>query len=156
MGCHGASILGSEDLKQYLINFARSFIYTTAIPLHNVATIKFAFEQLVNLSENEESQVKKLKNNIQHFNQQLTSNNQELNFIESDSAIHCCIIPGNEKVKTIAQKLQETGFDVKPILSPTVPQNQERLRICLHSYNSTKEIDEVLKLLSIFVSQMSC
>jgi 8-amino-7-oxononanoate synthase len=151
MGCHGAAILGSEALKSYLINFARSFIYTTAIPLHSVATIKSAFEQLFVLSVNEESDVKKLKNSIQYFNQQLTSNSQQLNFIESNSAIHCCIIPGNEKVKIIAQKLQEKGFDVKPILMPTVPKNQERLRICLHSYNSKKEIEEVLNLLATFV-----
>jgi len=140
-------------LKQYLVNFARSFIYTTAIPLHSVATIKFAFEELATeRSRSEESQVLNLKSNIQHFNQQLATNNQELNFIESNSAIHCCVIPGNEKVKTIAQKMQENGFDIKPILSPTVPQNQERLRICLHSYNSKKEIDKVLNILATFVA----
>ena len=102
-------------------------------------------------SRSEESQVKKLKNNIQHFNQQLATNNQQLNFIESNSAIHCCIISGNEKVKGIAQKLQENGFDVKPILSPTVPEGEERLRICLHSYNSRQEIEQVLNLLLTFV-----
>jgi 8-amino-7-oxononanoate synthase len=72
-------------------------------------------------------------------------------FVYSKSAIQCAIIPGNEKVKSIASKLQENGFDVKAILSPTVPEGQERLRFCLHSYNSEKEISEVLKLLSTFV-----
>ena len=48
--------------------------------------------------------------------------------------------------------MQENGFDIKPILSPTVPQNQERLRICLHSYNSKKEIDKVLNILATFVA----
>ncbi|HOD11073.1 MAG TPA: 8-amino-7-oxononanoate synthase, partial [Flavobacterium sp.] len=49
-------------------------------------------------------------------------------------------------------QLQEKGFDVKPILSPTVPEGQERLRFCLHSYNSSNQISEVLKqlFLSIF------
>jgi 8-amino-7-oxononanoate synthase len=54
-------------------------------------------------------------------------------------------------VKAIASQLQEKGFDVKPILSPTVPEGQERLRICLHSYNTEKEISEVLQLLSAFL-----
>ena len=54
------------------------------------------------------------------------------------------IIPGNEKVKAIAGQLQEKGFDVKAILSPTVPEGQERLRFCLHSYNSTQEISAVM------------
>ena len=71
-----------------------------------------------------------------------------LNFIQSDSAIHCCVIPGNEKIKGISEKLQEKGFDVKAILSPTVQENQERLRFCLHSYNSKKEISDVLVLIN--------
>jgi 8-amino-7-oxononanoate synthase len=56
-------------------------------------------------------------------------------------------------VKSISEKLQIKGFEVKAILSPTVKENQERLRFCLHSYNSKKEISEVLHLLSIFVSE---
>ncbi|MFK5878226.1 MAG: 8-amino-7-oxononanoate synthase [Flavobacteriaceae bacterium] len=152
MGCHGAAILGSEKLKEYLINFARSFIYTTALPPHTLATIKMAFEQLVILSANEESLFIKLQENIQYFNQQQSTNNNQLNFIESNSAIHCCVIPGNESVKSIAKKLQEREFDIKPILSPTVKEGQERLRICLHAFNSKQEIDEVLKLLTTFVT----
>ena len=151
VGCHGAAILGSEKLKEYLINFARSFIYTTALPPHALATIKMAFEELVILNGSEESQQEKLKNNIQHFNHQLITNNQQLNFIKSNSAIHCCIIPGNKNVKSIANQFQEKGFDVRPILSPTVKEGQERLRICLHSYNTKEEIVEVLKLLATFV-----
>jgi 8-amino-7-oxononanoate synthase len=72
-------------------------------------------------------------------------------FVYSKSAIQCAIIPGNEKVKAIATQLQENGFDVKAILSPTVPEGQERLRFCLHSYNSEKEISDVLKQLSLSV-----
>lgn len=64
--------------------------------------------------------------------------------MRSKSAIQSAIIPGNEKVKTIATQLQEKGFDVKEILSPTVPEGQERLRICLHCYNTEKEISAVM------------
>jgi 8-amino-7-oxononanoate synthase len=72
-------------------------------------------------------------------------------FVYSKSAIQSAIIPGNDKVKHIATQLQQHGFDVKPILSPTVPEGQERLRFCLHSYNSQAEISNVLELLSTFV-----
>ena len=51
-------------------------------------------------------------------------------------------------------QLQDKGFDVKAILSPTVPEGQERLRFCLHSYNTKEEITEVLGLLSTFVFQV--
>jgi 8-amino-7-oxononanoate synthase len=74
-------------------------------------------------------------------------------FVHSKSAVQSAIIPGNENVVAIAQKLQEKGFDVKAILSPTVPEGQDRLRFCLHSYNSPEEISEVLVLLSKFLFQ---
>jgi 8-amino-7-oxononanoate synthase len=74
-------------------------------------------------------------------------------FVHSKSALQSAIIPGNEKVKLIATLFQEKGFDIKAILSPTVPEGQERLRFCLHSYNSPEEISEVLVLLSKFLFQ---
>jgi len=72
-------------------------------------------------------------------------------FVYSKSAIQCAIVQGNDNVKRIANQLQENGFDVKPILSPTVPEGQERLRFCLHSFNSSQEITKVLELLATFV-----
>ncbi|WP_395063339.1 aminotransferase class I/II-fold pyridoxal phosphate-dependent enzyme [Flavobacterium sp.] len=144
LGCHGAAILGSQELKNYLVNFARSFIYTTGLSPHSVATILIAYQHL----KSEEEAIQNLRNNIQLFNQEKMQLGLKPLFVYSKSAIQCAIIPGNEKVKSIATKLQENGFDVKAILSPTVPEGQERLRFCLHSYNSEKEITEVLRLLS--------
>ncbi len=144
LGCHGAAILGSEQLKNYLVNFARSFIYTTGLSPHSVATIFVAYQHL---SKSQQERAK-LFQNIDYFKSCLPSSDFHL---PSKSAIHSVIIPGNERVKTIAQQLQQNGFDVKPILSPTVPEGQERLRFCLHSYNSQKEIFTVLDLLSTFV-----
>jgi len=147
LGCHGAAILGSLELKSYLVNFARSFIYTTGLSPHSVATILISYKHL--LKENES--LHQLKSNIQFFNQEKIQLGLKPLFVYSKSAIQCVIIPGNEKVKNIAKQLQEKGFDVKPILSPTVPEGQERLRFCLHSFNSEKEISEVLRLLGTFV-----
>ena len=144
LGCHGAAILGSEELKSYLVNFARSFIYTTALSPHSVATILMAYHKL----EKEQEALQKLKNNIIYFNQQKMLLGLKPLFVYSKSAIQCAIVSGNQNVKAIASQLQEKGFDVKPILSPTVPEGQERLRFCLHSYNTEKEISEVLELLA--------
>ena len=162
LGCHGAAILGSKSLQQYLVNFARSFIYTTGLSPHSLATIQIAYHQLVISSETEKSQKHKLQQNIHYFLEEVKRLNfptfpfgeipeRQWGFIPSCSAIHCCVISGNEKVKSISEKLQEKGFEVKAILSPTVSENKERLRFCLHSYNSTKEISEVLELLRNFV-----
>ena len=60
--------------------------------------------------------------------------------IESSSAIQALVLPGNERVKRISEQLQQQGFDVRPIRSPTVKQGEERLRICLHSFNTDQEI----------------
>lgn len=147
LGCHGAAILGSKDLINYLVNFARSFIYTTGLSPHALATIQTAYTYLKS-KKGKELQFQ-LMENILFFKKETQRLN--LNFIESDSAIHCCIISGNEKVKEMASQLQKNGFHVKPILSPTVPENQERLRFCLHSYNSKEEITNVLEQLATFV-----
>ena len=72
-------------------------------------------------------------------------------FVYSKSAIHSAIIPGNDKVKNIASQLQEKGFEVKAILSPTVPEGQERLRFCLHSYTTEPEMKNVLDELSALI-----
>lgn len=145
LGCHGAAILGSKDLKDYLVNFSRALIYTTGLPPHSVATILCAYELL----KSDEAQ-ENLQHNILFFNAEIKRLNLQHKFIPSKSAIHCCIISGNDKVKSIANQIQTNGFDVKPILSPTVPVEKERLRFCLHSYNSAKEITQVLELLATF------
>ena len=147
LGCHGAAILGSAQLRDYLVNFARSFIYTTGLSPHSVATILVAYQFL----EKDKKNIELVRGNIIHFNQEKIMLGLKPLFVRSKSAIQSAIIPGNEKVKAIAGQLQEKGFDVKAILSPTVPGGQERLRFCLHSYNSKEEISEVLRLLSTFV-----
>ncbi len=146
LGCHGAVILGSQTLKNYLVNFARSFIYTTGLPPHSLATIKVAYESLQSTLA-----IEKLKENIDFFNYEVEKINLGALFIKSNSAIHCCIISGNKRVKEVATKIQEKGFNVKPILSPTVPEGQERLRFCLHAYNTKEEISQVLNVLTTFV-----
>jgi 8-amino-7-oxononanoate synthase len=147
LGCHGAVILGSSELKLYLVNFARSLIYTTGLSPHAVATIQIAYHHLVQNNEAREN----LRQNINTFNQQKQLLGLKPLFVRSKSAIQSAVIPGNEKVKSIAMQLQKQGFNVKAILSPTVPEGQERLRICLHSYNSEAEISELLKALSVLI-----
>ncbi|MDX1318436.1 MAG: aminotransferase class I/II-fold pyridoxal phosphate-dependent enzyme, partial [Xanthomarina gelatinilytica] len=143
LGSHGAAILGSKALTQYLINFARPFIYTTALPPHSLMTIKSVYIELPKTHE-----ISKLKENITLFKEEILKNNLQNHFIESQSAIQSCLILGNENVKAISNQLIKKGFDVKPILSPTVPKGKERLRFCLHNFNSETEIKEVIQLLA--------
>lgn len=143
LGSHGAAILGSYELKSYLINFARSFIYTTALPPHTLATIRAAYSEL----EDNGDAIEKLHNNISTLQKCILDAQLTTHFIPSQSAIHCCIIKGNVATKDISALLQQKKFDVKAILSPTVPKGQERLRICLHSYNKKEDIKALVALL---------
>ena len=142
LGCHGAVILGDSSLTKYLVNFSRSFIYTTALPPHAVATISSSYEQL-----QKTNQIEMLSSRIRWFKAQLEQKGLKSVFIESDSSIQSCIIPSNDKVRKISALLLESGYDVRPILSPTVPAGKERLRFCLHSYNTEEEMDGVLSIL---------
>ena len=151
IGVHGAAILGSGSLKAYLVNFARSFIYTTGLPPHAIALISAVYGKL-----EEDNQTKKaqLHENINYFEQQVESLNLKSLFIQSVSAIHCCVFSGNDRVRSMAERFQNEGFDIRPILSPTVPKGEERLRICIHSFNTKKEIRKVLQLLAIFTEEV--
>jgi 8-amino-7-oxononanoate synthase len=142
-GCHGAAVLGTQQLKDYLVNFARSLVYTTALPPHSLATILAAYKRMENTPERE-----KLIANITFFRSQVQKLGLAGVFIESHSAIHCAVIQGNENARNIASVLQDNGYGVKAILSPTVPAGSERMRFCLHSYNKKQEITGVLELLT--------
>lgn len=140
-GCHGAAILGSKLLTDYLINFSRAFIYTTALPLQNIVSIQKAHEFLLqNLNR-----INSLLQLIEYFKSKVVQFN--IPTIPSSSQIQCVLICGNNKVKNIAGIIQSKGFDVRPILSPTVPKNQERIRICIHSFNTKSQIDNLTTIL---------
>ncbi|MDB5133174.1 MAG: bioF 2 [Mucilaginibacter sp.] len=135
LGYHGAAVLGSALLKDYLVNYARSFIYTTAAPLHQVASVKMAYQRL----QESASEVERLKSNIGLFKKKIKPDSN-CPLLKSDSAIQCIVLKSNEKAKALAACLQDAGLDVRPILSPTVPFGSERIRICLHSFNTEGEI----------------
>ena len=66
LGCHGAIVVGSETLRSYLVNFARSFIYTTALPFHSLLSISCAYDLLASKDE----ELTKLKSKISYFKDQ--------------------------------------------------------------------------------------
>ncbi|MFD0764770.1 aminotransferase class I/II-fold pyridoxal phosphate-dependent enzyme [Mucilaginibacter lutimaris] len=136
LGSHGAIVLGSNLLRQYLINFSRAFIYTTAAPFHQLASVKMAYQLL----EKSTAAIDLLHQNIALFKKSIERNNI-YPLLKSDSAIQCIILDNNEKAKQAAQTLQRAGMDVRAILSPTVAKGAERIRICLHAYNTADEID---------------
>jgi 8-amino-7-oxononanoate synthase len=139
VGCHGAIVLGSERLRNYLINFSRSFIYSTSLPEASVAAIRCAYELFPQM-HTERAHLQQLINTFQ----QAVINCEKL---VSDTPIQIVIVPGNDQVKKVAGELQTAGLDVRAILYPTVPSGKERLRIVLHAFNTTKELQGVIETL---------
>ena len=142
LGCHGAIVLGSKVLRDYLINFARPFIYSTAAPMHTHESVRQAYQLL----KSSDFSNKKLHSLI-HFFKEQAKQVPDLELIESVSAIQCIIISGNEKCRELATELQNAGLDIRPIVSPTVPKGKERLRICLHEFNTEEEILRIFQVL---------
>ena len=135
LGAHGAVILGSHDLKEFLINYARSFIFSTALPLHSLANIRCAYQYLPQVNERRE----KIFQLVELF-KKVMKENSILPLIESQSPIQSLLIPGNAEAKRVAEKAQKAGLDVRAILYPTVSKRKERLRVCIHSFNSDEEV----------------
>nr|WP_294861815.1 8-amino-7-oxononanoate synthase [uncultured Fluviicola sp.] len=138
-GAHGAVVCCSDEVREFLINFARSFIYTTALPEAMVQHMLYQVEQ-----SKEESLREQLRVNIARFSGKIQST-----LSSAHSPIQIIEFADLEECKSKAQQLQEAGFAVKAILPPTVPAGSQRLRICIHAFNTTEEIDRLILLLSI-------
>ena len=138
-GTSGGLLLGNQDLMDYMANFCHSFIYTTGISFLNALSIK---ESLVNLQQDSKSLVR-LNYLISYFNQKLRTK-------QSHSPLFSFIINPVEELIRISEALKKRGFQVQPIFSPTVKKGKERLRVCLHSYNTEEQIDSFIKILREF------
>jgi 8-amino-7-oxononanoate synthase len=141
MGSHGAIVLGNTLLRNYLINFARSFIFTTALPTHSLLTTKCAYEQLQATDPIaigfDRSHLQRL---IACFKNKFIGK-EDVFLIESNSPIQSVVIPGNGRARSVSKQLQNAGFDVRAILSPSVPAGKERLRISLHLHNTIEQTE---------------
>lgn len=135
LGCHGAAVLGSDVLKQYLINHARPLIYSTFTSPHSLISIKCAYDML---SEQDFSNLK-ICTLIALLRAEL-SQLEGVHLTPSTSAIQGLIVPGAVRCRAVAQQVWEDGFDVRPIVAPTVSRGSERIRICLHEFNTEEEI----------------
>jgi 8-amino-7-oxononanoate synthase len=139
-GCHGAVVLGSSVLRDYLINFARSFIYSTALPPHTVAVIEKSYQTFPEMVL-ERAHLQTL---IDYFQAAAIAYEK----LVSQTPIQAVIVPSNDAVKQLANQLQDAGFDIRPILYPTVPKDKERLRIVLHSFNTVEEVERLIVILT--------
>ncbi len=135
MGAHGAAVCGSETLRQYLINFSRSFMYSTAPEFETFRTIRAA-HTLASSASVERSVLKKVIGAYQTAIQELGASN--------NGPIQTVRISPNTNTRKLAASIREQGMDVRAILSPTVAKGEERLRICLHAFNTAGQVENLV------------
>lgn len=133
-GYHGAIITGSKFLKEFLINFSKPFIYSTGIPEETAKIIQtlHAFHL-----ENSKIENEKLQANILYYKELFnTLQNYPIQVLFA------------KDVKTLEKKLVQNNLLVKAIFPPTVPENSERIRVVLHSYNTKNEIEKLFQIIN--------
>ncbi len=145
VGIHGAVIAGSKTLREYLVNYCRPFIYTTAPSPRNVIQLSQAYQKMKGADEAREI----LASNLAYFEQKVKSLPlKKAKWIGSDSPIQGLVIGETKQAKQLELLLRDSGFALKAIVSPTVAEGSERIRICIHSTNTAIEIDQFAQSLA--------
>jgi len=142
LGSYGAFVAGSEDLVEYLIQSARSYIYTTAMP-PSVAAATLAS---LDLLQSEAWRIEKLQQLIERFRQGAAE--RALPMMPSSTAIQPLLVHDSARALQLSAHLLEQGFLIGAIRPPTVPANGARLRITLSADHSEQDIDQLLDALS--------
>lgn len=138
LGCAGAFVCGPAVLTEHLINHARTFIFSTALPPYFSKQIEAALE----LSRTMDVERQRLFHNASHLIKNLRSHG--FNTAASASQIVPIVIGNNEDALDAAEHLQRDGFAVRAIRPPTVPERTSRLRLSLTSLIDIHELDRLV------------
>jgi len=141
LGTYGAFVAGSEALIENLIQFSRTYIYTTAIP----SAIAEATRASLKLVQKESWRREQLHKNIQYF--RACAHTLNVPLIESQTPIQPVRMGDNDRVIRVSKCLEEKGFLVGAIRPPTVPEGTARLRITLCADHTAEQIDALLETL---------
>ncbi|KAI1111030.1 PLP-dependent transferase [Nemania sp. NC0429] len=158
MGCAGGAILCSSVVRHYLINYARTLIYTTAMSFPSLASIDAAYDYLI--SGKAEARRRQLKILIQHCHVKLKDINERLRPSTSalrvpEGQLNSPIIPLFTRYpRDLARHCQTSGFMIRPIVAPTVPHGQDRIRICLHGTNTIEQIDALSRAIEAWLRHL--
>ncbi|ARS34386.1 aminotransferase class I/II-fold pyridoxal phosphate-dependent enzyme [Pontibacter actiniarum] len=143
MGSHGAAVVGPQLLRDFLINYSRAFIYTTGLPTHALVALKCAYTLLPGLTAARERAKERA-----HLLYRKLNKLSGIRCSPENSVILSVFLQQPQRLKELAAALQQEGFDVRPVLSPTVPQGTERLRVIVHAFNTEEEIEGLVQAIA--------
>jgi 8-amino-7-oxononanoate synthase len=146
LGTSGAFVAGSSALVDGLVQFARSFVYTTAPPPALAAATRAA----VRLARAGDDRREILRRHIERF--RTGARQLGLPLMPSTTPIQPLLLGVPERATAAAQALEKAGFLVGAIRPPTVPQGQSRLRITLTAAHTATDIDRLLDALHAHLS----
>jgi 8-amino-7-oxononanoate synthase len=141
-GVHGAAVLGSKHLIDFLINFSKPFIYTTALSDHSLDAIHTAYKMMQ--SDHARQQ---LWGKVRYFEDCLSKAGLEEQFYSSNSPIKCLKVDGAAESLRISKEIRKAGYMVKAIRYPTVPKGTDRIRLCIHKHNTEDQIKGIIELI---------
>lgn len=134
----GAFLACDADLHEYLINFSRHYIYSTAMS----PAIAWATKKSIQLVQQEQWRREKIAELSALFTNLLSS---DVQLVTTQSSIHAIIIGDEQKTLNVSESLKKQGFWVTPIRPPTVAANSSRLRVTIcanHKDNQIKNLAE--------------
>ncbi|KAJ7772895.1 pyridoxal phosphate-dependent transferase [Mycena maculata] len=147
----GAVILTSPLIRDYLLNYARSLIYTTSLSSANIIAADSSFDMLT------DGTAQQLSNKVLDLSQYFV---EELQGRLRDVPIHLLSLPVHLQHSSLASPiipvmttyprplsayLLHLGMNARPITWPTVPKGKDRVRVCLHAGNTKAEIDRLVQ-----------
>ena len=148
LGSVGGYVAGRKELIEYLVNYSRSFIFSTAL---SPADIGAALEAL-NIVKNEPLVVKQLNENTAYMANKLQSMGIEC---DDETPIFPIIVGDNERALSLAYELELRGIIITAIRPPTVPVGESRLRMTVTAAHSQEQLDYVANTLRDLLVDMN-
>jgi 8-amino-7-oxononanoate synthase len=141
-GSFGAFVAGSRELIEFLIQKARSYIYTTALPQPVAAATRKALE----IAQRESWRRERVLALTARFRK--GAREMELPLMESNTPIQPVVFGSSAAALQAQAQLLEAGFRVVAIRAPTVPQGSERLRVALSAAHTEEQVDALIERLA--------
>jgi 8-amino-7-oxononanoate synthase len=156
VGTAGAFIAGSQALIDYLVNFAKHYVYSTAMPPAQAVATLYSLTHIAADS----SRTDALNYNVAYFRERFSAQigddrNGDLQLANSNSAIQPIIVGSPKRALALSDALKARGIWIPAIRYPTVPKGEDRLRITLSATHTQQDIDVLVDAIALAMESIA-